>query len=210
MESPAGRCHYHIWYHLFRTISLPYPQEVYKMGNGTNSFRKFGIKRRIQNFSHIIIDSFRAMWYDDSVGAFPQGDASFFAILPRSPGQQKRAATAARSHIQSKRSQRTDYSLSAATRRPEKMTLGDSVNIVKGHFHSVLVSNILVTSLSVGSVPGFTQWLNAKLVSFRRIFSGSVLALIILGALDLPVHWYHLFVLVYYHRRPSFSRRDIP
>ena len=47
----------------------------------------------------------------------------------------------------------TDYSLSAATRRPEKMTLGDSVNIVKGHFHSVLVSNILVTSLSVGSDP---------------------------------------------------------
>ena len=25
---------------------------------------------------------------------------------------------------------------------PQKMTLGDSVNIVKGHFHSVLVSNI--------------------------------------------------------------------
>ena len=27
---------------------------------------------------------------------------------------------------------------------PMKMTLGDSVNIVKGHFHSVLVSNIFV------------------------------------------------------------------
>ena len=27
---------------------------------------------------------------------------------------------------------------------PQKMTLGDSVNIVKGHFHSVLVSNIFV------------------------------------------------------------------
>ena len=41
-----------------------------------------------------------------------------------------------------------------------------------------------------------SQWLIAKLVSFRRIFGGSVLALIILGALCLPVHWYHLFVSV--------------
>ena len=29
-------------------------------------------------------------------------------------------------------------------RSPQEMTLGDSVNIVKGHFHSFLVSNIFV------------------------------------------------------------------
>ena len=36
----------------FRTISLPYLKGVYKMGNSTNNFRKFGIKQRIRNFSY--------------------------------------------------------------------------------------------------------------------------------------------------------------
>ena len=58
----------------------------------------------------------------------------------------------------------------SADSAPQKMTLGDSVNIVKGHFHSVLVSNILVTSLSVGSDPFISHNGYAKFVSFRRIF----------------------------------------
>ena len=44
--------------------------------------------------------------------------------------------------------------------------------IVKGHFHSVLVSNILVTSLSVGSAPMVSQWLFAKLVFLGVFFRG--------------------------------------
>ena len=75
-----------------------------------------------------------------------------------------------------------------------KLPLAIPSTIVKGHFHSVLVSNILVTSLSVGSAPMVSQWLFCKTCIFRRIFSGTVLALIILGAFELPVHWYHLFV----------------
>ena len=77
---------------------------------------------------------------------------------------------------------------------PEKMTLGDSVNIVKGHFHSVLVSNIFGYLAFCWIRPlRFTQWLLQNLY-FLGGFLGSVLALIVLGACCLPVHWYHLFV----------------
>ena len=51
LESPAGRCTYHIWYHLFRTISLPQGKPVCKTGIPTNNFRINGIKGRIHNFS---------------------------------------------------------------------------------------------------------------------------------------------------------------
>ena len=53
----------------FRTISLPYPKAVYKMGKSTNNFRFFGIKRRFRNFSPLLVDTSDRMCYDDSVGA---------------------------------------------------------------------------------------------------------------------------------------------
>ena len=45
-ESPAGRCTYHIRYHLFRTIRIPFFKAFCKTGFQTNNFRKNGIKRR--------------------------------------------------------------------------------------------------------------------------------------------------------------------
>ena len=53
----------------FRTISLPYPKAVCKMGKSTNNFRFFGIKRRFRNFSPLLVDTSDRMCYDDSVGA---------------------------------------------------------------------------------------------------------------------------------------------
>ena len=45
-------------------------------------------------------------------------------------------------------------------------------HIVKGHFHSVLVSNIFGYLAFCRIRPGVSQWQNAKLVSFRRIITG--------------------------------------
>ena len=55
---------------------------------------------------------------------------------------------------------------------PEKMTLGDSVNIVKGHFHSVLVSNIFGYLAFCWIRPFALHNGYAKLVFFRRVFKG--------------------------------------
>ena len=55
---------------------------------------------------------------------------------------------------------------------PQKMTLGDSVNIVKGHFHSVLVSNIFGYLAFCWIRPFALHNGYAKLVFFRRFFEG--------------------------------------
>ena len=66
---------------------------------------------------------------------------------------------------------------------PKKWPLAIPSTIVKGHFCSVLVSNILVTSLSVGSAPMVSQWLICKTCIFRRIFFGVCFGSYYLGSL---------------------------
>ena len=60
---------------------------------------------------------------------------------------------------------------------PQKMTLGDSVTIVKGHFHSVLVSNIFVYLAFYWIRPvSFSQWHLQNLYllgGFLRVCFGS-------------------------------------
>ena len=67
----------------------------------------------------------------------------------------------------------------------------------------------LFTSLSVGSDMGF-KMASDKTCKLGGFLPMSVLALIVLGAGYLPVHWYHLFVPIEYHHVTPFARRKIP
>ena len=52
-EGPAGRCRYHMWYHLFCNKRIPYFSALYKRIYLTKNFCKNGIKCRKRRFWNV-------------------------------------------------------------------------------------------------------------------------------------------------------------